>query len=177
MIDTVEKAKAYTLWLWSLPSDTRARLPADAYKRWPAIAEDHKSEFYRAPLPPPKKAPPYDGGKDGFPAGLRPDLNAGRQAENISKHLAQYIPRLPTDAAPQEKSAAPTAPAPAPAPACRRVSDLTVSEHEELLRKNSFWGALGDSLDSAFEFLIRVAAVLIGLAVLGLVAMWLIAHF
>ena|ERR1039458_2906559 len=67
--------------------------------------------------------------------------------------------------------------APAPAPACRRVSDLSVAEHEELLRKNSFWGALGDSLDSAFEFLIRVAAVLIGLAVLGVVAMWLIAHF
>ena len=84
--------------------------------------------------------------------------------------------RLRRKPEPPKPPAAP-APAPAPAPACRRVSDLTVAEHEELLRKNSFWGALGDSLDSAFEFLIRVAAVLIGLAVLGVVAMWLIAHF
>lgn len=40
-----ENAKAYTVWMMSLPQELRDRLPQDAHLRWPAIKDDPEAHI------------------------------------------------------------------------------------------------------------------------------------
>lgn len=92
-------------------------------------------------------------------------------SQDWENYQARYREARALDTGLTRPARKPKAPA-AASPKVKLASEMTAADFEEIARKNSFFGALGDSLEATLNGGVKVLALVCAVGAIGMVILW-----